>query len=97
MHSSRMRTARLPNVHISVATPRCQYWLGVGPQENKFEQVSSDQHEMSLGVGGVNRSPGLMCVGVPSHDAFNVTYALPAVDRQMPLKTLPSRNFVCRR
>ena len=46
--------------------------VGVGPQVNEFEQVSSDDHQMSavggrleglilLGVGG--RSPGLMSEG----------------------------------
>ena len=46
--------------------------VGVGPQVNEFEQVSSDDHQMSvvggrleglilLGVGG--RSPGLMSGG----------------------------------
>ena len=34
--------------------------VGVGPQVNKFEQVSSDDHQMS--VAGV-RSPGLMFAG----------------------------------
>ena len=37
----------------SVHTTRCQYWLGVGPQVNKFEQVSSDDHQKSVvGRGG---------------------------------------------
>ena len=35
-----------------VATTRCQYCWGVGPQVNKFEQISSNDHQMSLaGVG----------------------------------------------
>ena len=51
-HSSRMRSARLPTVRISVTTTRCRYqWEGVGPQVNKFEQVSSDDQQISL-VGG---------------------------------------------
>ena len=29
----------------------------------------------------------------PSHNVFDVTYTTP-VDRQMPVKTLPSHNFV---
>ena len=33
---------------------------GVGPQVNKFEQVSSDDHQMSV-AGGM--SPGLMFAG----------------------------------
>ena len=47
-----MRTARLPTVHVLVTTTKCKYWLwrggGVGPQVNKFEQVSSDDCQMSL-------------------------------------------------
>ena len=37
-----MRTARLETVHasLSMATTRC-HWGGVGPQINKFEQVSN--------------------------------------------------------
>ena len=46
-YSSRMRTTRFP------FCPRCQYWWGEHwPQVNKFEQVSSDGHQMSLaGLG----------------------------------------------
>ena len=44
-HCSRIHTAYLPTVCASVAT-RCLY-VG-GPQVNKFEQVSSDGHKMSL-------------------------------------------------
>ena len=43
-----MRTAR------SVATTRCEYqWGGgvVGPQANKFEQVSSNDYQMSVAAG----------------------------------------------
>ena len=46
-----MRTARLPPVRISVVTPRCHYCgdgEGVGPQVNKFEQVSRVYHRMSV-------------------------------------------------
>ena len=35
-------------------------WGGVGPQVNKFEQVSSDDHQMSVARG---KSPGLMSGG----------------------------------
>ena len=44
----------------------------LGPQVNKFEQVSSDNHQMSVAVGGSprlmskrERSPGLRGRGVP--------------------------------
>ena len=47
-HSSRMCTARLPILHVLVVTNRCQYQKGVGPQVKKFEQVSSDDHQMSV-------------------------------------------------
>ena len=43
-----MHTARLPTVRVSVATTRCQYWWRVGPQVNKFEWVSKDDHQMSV-------------------------------------------------
>ena len=42
-----MRTAHLLTIHDSVAT-RCQ---GRCPQVNKFEQVSSDSHQMPLAGG----------------------------------------------
>ena len=41
--------------HASVATTR--YQLGIGPIVNKFEQISSVCHQMSVARG---RSPGLM-------------------------------------
>ena len=47
-----MRTARMPTVHVSVATNRCQYWWeGVDPQVKKFEQVSGDDYQMSVAAG----------------------------------------------
>ena len=50
-HSSMMHTARLETVcaSVSVATTRCH---SGDPQMNKFKQVFSDHHQMSL-VGGV--------------------------------------------
>ena len=48
-----MCTARLPTIRISVATARGR----VCPQVNNFEQVSSDDHQMSVAGKGV---------GVPS-------------------------------
>ena len=36
-------------------------WKGLGPQVNKFEQFSSDDHQMLIGGGGVgDRHPGPM-------------------------------------
>ena len=84
-HSSRMHTTRLPTVHVSVATTRCQYWWRerVGPQVNKFEQVFSNDHQMSLVEGGGwNPCQGDTRVpcrggggGVPMHHACeNITF-----------------------
>ena len=56
-----MRTSPLPTVRVSVATTRCQY-QGVGPQVNKCEQISSDDHQMSVTGGGGSRCPGLMSI-----------------------------------
>ena len=56
-HSSRMRTARLPTICVSVATTRCQYCWG-NPQVNNFEQVSVDDHQMSV-VGRVAPRSGI--------------------------------------
>ena len=43
--------------------------VGVGPQVNKFKQVSSDDHQMSVAGEEGGRSPGLMSRGrgVPYH------------------------------
>ena len=75
-----MRTTRLPSVCVLVATTRCQYQWGkvggVGPQVTKFQQVSSDDHQMSV-VGGGYTGPVLGGGGtLPcnlSNDAFDVT------------------------
>ena len=53
-----MRTAHYPTIRASIAT-RCQQWLGKGPKVNKFEQVSSLGHEMSLaGRGALYKEDG---------------------------------------
>ena len=55
-HFSKMRTICLPTICVSVANTRCQYQRGgggMGPQVNKFEQVSSDDHLMSVAGRGV--------------------------------------------
>ena len=77
-HSSRMHTARLETVCASksVATNRCHggwgWWLGL--QINKFEQVSSDHHQMSLTWG---RSPGLISRrGVPYHVIYPMMHLM---------------------
>ena len=83
---------------------------GVGPQVKDFEQVSSDDHQMSV-VGG--RYRGLMfgegwrgekegrSKGVPYHLNYPMMHLMlpppPLVYRQIPAKTLPSPLFVCGR
>ena len=70
---------------------------------NKFEQVSSAHHQMSLvgvsrsdGQGGTltDLSQGKGRGALPydlAHDTFDVTYPT-----ETPVKTLPSRNFFLR-
>ena len=54
-YSSRMRTTRLPTVGVSVVSTRCQDGgpRVLGPRVNKFEQVFSDDHQMSVAGGWV--------------------------------------------
>ena len=47
-----MRTTRLPTIRALAI--RCQYQWGESPQINKFEQVSSDCHQMSLAGGPIS-------------------------------------------
>ena len=42
-----------------MATTRCHYWYGVGPQANKFEQVSSDDHKLGCSQGAYLRGVGM--------------------------------------
>ena len=73
-----------------------QWGQGEGPQVYKFEQVSSDDHQMSVvgsrshvwypGVLGPNASGVMVTCGPPEQN-----------DRQTPVKTLPSCNFICER
>ena len=64
-----MLTTCLPNLHVSMAT-RCQYHGG--SQMNKFEQVSSDHHQMLLVGGprsdiqGRGQGPKFCCPGDPT-------------------------------
>ena len=64
-----MRTVRLQTIPVSVVTARCQFQGDGCPDMNKFEQFSSDDHQMSVAEGGYPRShvgggwmgiPGLM-------------------------------------
>ena len=45
-----MRTAR--SVQLGVSTSEGRGVVGVGPQVNEFEHVSSDDHQMSVAGGG---------------------------------------------
>ena len=59
-----IRMQNPPTIWVSVTTTRCQYqWGTVGPQVNQFEQVSGDDHQMSVagGEGGIQ----VPCLGVP--------------------------------
>ena len=77
-----MRTARLPTVHVLVATTSCQCWCvcgggaegRLGPQVNKIEQVSSDDQQMSV-IREEDRSPGLMSYHL-TYPMIHVVYLL---------------------
>ena len=105
-HSSRMHTASLTTIYVwwlllGVST--------VCPQVNKFEQVSSD--DSNVCSGGVSQVPcpgegeevsSVPCLGreftLPCdlfHDACDASYQSPLVNRQIPVKTLPSQNYCC--
>ena len=79
----------------------------VDPQVNKFKQVSSDDHQMSV-AGRRGWVPCLVSAGeevgaiggctVRSNTSWvMVTWKPPSSCEQTPVKTLPSRNFVCGR
>ena len=101
MHSSRMRTARFGCHHyMSLPVQR------VDPQVNKVEQVSSDDHQMSVeGEGGGPKGyvRGCVCSGegvtmwpIPWYIWCYLPHS-EQNDRQMPMKTLPSCNYCCGR
>ena len=71
----------LANLCVSMAATKCEYQLGgLGPQVNKFEQVSSDDHQISV-VGGTytpttghhQMSVAGGWVGPPGHHQTSVT------------------------
>ena len=70
---SRMCTTPLPTVHVFVATTTYQYCegRGLGPQVNKFEQVSSDDFQMSVARGQV---PCLVFKASPNASWVMVTW-----------------------
>ena len=50
---------------------------GVGPQVNKFEQVSSDDHQISVAGKDGSRSPGMMSgEGVPFHGTYPMMHMM---------------------
>ena len=92
-HSKRIHTIHLETIHasVSVATARChseRVW--VGPQKKQFEQVSSDDHQMSL-TGA--RSPGLMSGGGFRSSGLIWCYLLPPLDRHLWKHYLPQTSF----
>ena len=101
-HSSRMRITRLSSIRVSVAIIRCQYWWGRrrGPQVNKFDDQQWWPTDVS-GEGGRSHvwSPGGSepCTVRSNASSVMVTWDPPFLWRQTPVKTLPSRNFVCGR
>ena len=70
-----------------------------GPEVNKFEQVSSDGYQMSLG-GTWGAKSGRGCCPVGSNASWVIGVIITweplpnQIDGQTRLKTLPSRNFV---
>ena len=85
MTTSRQETVR---TSVSATTSRCRSWVVGCPRMNKFKQVSSDHHQMSL-VGGTDHvTYTMMHLMLPTHspeqtDACeNITFPqtyLPAV------------------
>ena len=74
----------------------------VGNQLNNFEQASNDPHQMSLeegrslGLTSRRRGGGRSDVPYPvAYPMMHLMLPTPPPDRQTPVKTLPSRNFVC--
>ena len=43
-NTSRIYTTCLSTTYVSVTTSRCQSGWGMGPQVDKFQQVSNDDH-----------------------------------------------------
>ena len=94
-----MHTARLPTVSALVTT-RCQYRWGC-PQVNKFEQVSSNGHQMSPSIGvlgpGMGGVPCLILGALYSEVQYIIgrTPSAPEQkERQTHVKTLLSHNLV---
>ena len=69
---------------------------GVDTQVKKFEHAYSDDHQMSLagvGMSGSMSRGGRYVQRIMTYDACDVTYLLTPMDRQMPVKRLPSHNY----
>ena len=93
-HSGRMRKVHLETVHASVVPTRCH---SRGPSS---EQVWTGLQCWPPDVSRTGGSSQVWCPG----DAYHITYPMMhlmllthPVDRQTPVKTLPSQNFVCER
>ena len=100
-HSSRMRFTHLETLpaSVSVASTRCcsrgspneQIWTGL-----QWSPPNVTSTACQVWCPGVPNWPFPGGATLPcdlSHDAFDVTY--PSVNRQIPVKTLPSRKGIC--
>ena len=87
-YSSRMHTARLETVRasVSVATTRCRF-RGVPPPDLTCPRWGSTPLTWPVPGSYLTMWPITWCM---------ICYLQPP-DRQMPVKTLLSRNFVCER
>ena len=66
---------------------------GSDPEVNKFEQVSSNGHQMSVARGGRDPSSKVPCGG-GLYSEVQCIMSNCHMDKQKRLKTLPSCNFV---
>ena len=112
-HSSRMHSIPLETIHasVSLATTKCHSRGGGGgkSQMNKFEQVSSDHHQMSLagesqllchiGVSGlIFRWVPYLSWGVPYHVTYPMLHLmLPTPLRCEQTDTCESITFIMQR
>ena len=83
-------TAAYLTLHVLVATTTYQYQLRVGVPVNKTEQVSSDDHQISVvGVGWVSQVP---CARVGTHPPFPLWNTHPLVHPILDIHTPPLWN-----
>ena len=93
-----------------MATTRCQYSFGRGggrssSEQVSVEQVSSDDYWMAVPGEGVRPMSGVKGGWGRSHVRYRLGgkvqcikgngHMPPPTPEQIPVKTLPSRNFIC--